>query len=173
MDHSSYTLRAEGGEASRGRLAELYEQNAGNALRLAYLLTGDRALAQDLVQDAFVRLAGRLAHLRDPNAFPAYLRRTIVNLARMQFRRRRAERAFLAREAGLRPAAPPEREFAEAEALRMALMRLTARQRAAVVLRFYEDLSETQTAEILGCRRGTVRSLVSRAMKTLRQEVPG
>jgi RNA polymerase sigma-70 factor (sigma-E family) len=171
MDHSSSMLRTQGGEASGGRLAELYEQTAGDGLRLAYLLTGDRALAQDLVQDAFVRLAGRLAHLRDPGAFPAYLRRTIVNLARMQFRRRRVERAFLARQAHMRPGLAAEPDLAEAEMLRVALMHLSARQRAAVVLRFYEDITDSQTAQILGCRPGTVRSLVSRAMKTLRQEV--
>ena len=65
-----------------GKLAELYVRYADGAVRLAYLTTGDLALAEDLVQDAFVRLAGRLVHLRDPGAFEAYLRRTVVNLSR-------------------------------------------------------------------------------------------
>ena len=154
-----------------GRLAELYRLHADGALRLAYLLTGDAALAQDIVQDAFVKLAGRLAHLRHRDAFQAYLRRTVVNLARMQFRKRRRERASLERHAGLRAPGPAERDPVESEALRASLLRLSDRQRAAVVLRFYEDLSDSQTAEILGCAPGTVRSLVSRAMQTLRQEV--
>src|SRR5438309_10196048 len=83
-----------------GRLGELYVRHADDAVRLAYLLTGERALAEDVVQDAFVRLAGRLVHLRDPGAFDAYLRRTVVNLCNSQFRRRRVERAYLQRARG-------------------------------------------------------------------------
>src|SRR5438874_4654487 len=83
--------------AETGRLGELYVRHADDAVRLAYLLTGDRAMAEDLVQDAFVRLAGRLTHLRDPGAFEAYLRRTVVNLANSHFRRRKVERAYLER----------------------------------------------------------------------------
>jgi RNA polymerase sigma factor (sigma-70 family) len=171
-----------GGEASEvggpggrgppgGRLAELYRLHADAAVRLAYLLTGDAGLAQDLVQDAFVRLAGRLVHLRDRNAFPAYLRATVLNLARMQFRKERRERASLERQASLRQPEPAERDLGETEAMRVQLLRLTERQRAAVVLRFYEDLTDSQAAQVLGCAPGTVRSLVSRAMETLRQEV--
>ena len=63
--------------------------------RLAYLLTGDRYLAEDLVQEAFVRVAGRFRHLRDAGAFEGYLRRTVVNLFTSQLRRRRVERAYL------------------------------------------------------------------------------
>src|SRR5438128_7013337 len=81
--------------AEESRLGELYLRHADAAVRLAYLLTGDRALAEDLVQDAFVRLAGRLVHLRDPGAFDAYLRRTVVNLSQSYFRRKRVERAFM------------------------------------------------------------------------------
>ena len=92
--------------ASGGRLGELYRLHADGALRLAWLLTGDAALAQDLVQDAFVKLAGRLAHLRDRDAFPAYLRATVVNLARMHFRKRRREQASLERQARLRGRSP-------------------------------------------------------------------
>src|SRR5438874_8781926 len=85
--------------ANPGKLGDLYLQHAGEAMRLAYMLTGDRQLAEDLVQDAFVRLAGRLAHLRDPGAFDAYLRRTVVNLANSHFRRKKIERAYLGRTA--------------------------------------------------------------------------
>ena len=80
------------------RLGELYVRHASDAVRLAYLLTGDRALAEDLVQDAFVKLAGRLVHLRDRGAFEAYLQRTVVNLSRSHFRRRKVERAYVERE---------------------------------------------------------------------------
>jgi RNA polymerase sigma factor (sigma-70 family) len=72
-----------------GSLGDLYVRHAPEGIRLAFLLTGDRALAEDLVQEAFARLVGRLRHLRDPGAFGAYLRKTIVNLSTSHFRRRR------------------------------------------------------------------------------------
>lgn len=163
--------------ADGGRLGELYTRHADAAVRLAYLLTGDRALAEDLVQDAFVRLAGRLVHLRDPGAFEAYLRRTVVNLSRSHFRRRQVERRYLERERSrFEPGAgagPGAWSVEERQELWTALQRLSDRQRAAIVLRFYEDLSEAQTAEILGCRPGTVKSLVSRGLDALRAEIPG
>jgi RNA polymerase sigma factor (sigma-70 family) len=126
----------------RGRLAELYLAYSDGAVRLAYLLTGDRSLAEDLVQDAFVKLAGHFADLRDPRAFGAYLRKTLVNLARMHFRRRRLERAYLDRE-GREPrphAVLPD--VAAYDEMKRALLSLPYRQRAALVLRYYEDLSE-------------------------------
>ena len=75
----------------------MYLTHGSAALRLAFLLTGNRALAEDIAQDAFARMAGRLAHLRDPAAFGAYLRQTVVNLVRMHWRRERLERALLRR----------------------------------------------------------------------------
>jgi RNA polymerase sigma-70 factor (sigma-E family) len=156
----------------RDRLADLYAAYAPEGIRLAFLLTGDRALAEDLVQEAFARFVGRLQHLRNPGAFGAYLRRTIVNLATSHFRHRRVERAYLDREA-----AAPSREGNPNEALdetmHMVLLRLPQRQRAAIVLRFYEDLSDDQTAGILRCSAGTVRSLVSRGMNRLREALEG
>jgi RNA polymerase sigma factor (sigma-70 family) len=82
-------------------LEELYVRTAPAALRLAYFLTGDRQLAEDLVQEAFVRVAGRFHHRRVPDDFSGYLRRTIVNTFTSQLRRRRLERAWVARQ-------PPE-----------------------------------------------------------------
>jgi RNA polymerase sigma-70 factor (sigma-E family) len=153
-------------------LSDLYVRHAPEGIRLAFLLTGDRALAEDLVQEAFARLVGRLRHLRDPGAFGAYLRRMIVNLATSHFRHRRVERAYLERLAGAPiPQTNPNDE--RDEAMHEALLGLPERQRAAMVLRFYEDLSDVQTAEILRCSPGTVRSLVSRGMKALRIELQG
>jgi RNA polymerase sigma-70 factor (sigma-E family) len=160
------------GSLERNSLGDLYVRHAPEGIRLAFLITGDRAMAEDLVQEAFSRLVGRLRHLRDPSAFDAYLRRTIVNLSTSHFRHRRVERAYLEREA-----AAPSREGnpneALDEAMHAVLLRLPQRQRAAIILRFYEDLSDVQTAEILRCSAGTVRSLVSRGMKTLRSELEG
>ncbi len=156
----------------RGVLSELYATYAPDGIRLAFLLTGDRALAEDLVQDAFARLIGRLRHLREPNAFWTYLRRTIVNLATSHFRHRRVERAYLERLATA-PSSVPNVNDELDETMHRVLLGLPQRQRAAIVLRFYEDLSDVQTAAVLGCSSGTVRSLVSRGMRTLREELEG
>lgn len=156
----------------RGMLSELYVAYAPDGIRLAFLLTGDRALAEDLVQDAFVRLVGRLRHLREPNAFWTYLRRTIVNLANSHFRHRRVERAHLEQLATAPEARANDNDELD-ETMHRVLLGLPQRQRAAIVLRFYEDLSDVQTAAVLGCSPGTVRSLVSRGMQTLREELEG
>jgi RNA polymerase sigma-70 factor (sigma-E family) len=163
--------RAVGAETTGHRLADLYERHGPGAVRLAYLMTGDRAAAEDIAQDAFVRVAGRLGHLREPAAFEAYLRRAVVNLTRNHFRRRSLERAFLAR-AGQREAmAGPERAVVDRHTVLDALARLPQRQRAAIVLRFYEDLPEGDVADILRCRPGTVRSLVTRGVQALRSDL--
>ena len=161
-------------EAETGRLADLYARHAGEAIRLAYMLTGDRQLAEDLVQDAFVRLAGRLVHLRDPAAFDAYLRRTVVNLTNSYFRRKRLERAYVRRTAAEPPRTADAPDTDRRAELWRDLQRLPARQRTAIVLRIYEDLPEQRVAEILGCRvsiPGTVRSLLSRGLAELRIHV--
>jgi len=149
-------------------LEELYLAHASDAVRLAYLLTGDRALAEDLVQDAFVRVSGRLLHLRDPGAFPGYLRKAILNLVRSNARRRAVERNYLEHTSALDRRTSRDPDVADREAMRAALLELPVRQRAAIVLRFYEDMSETQIAEALRCRPGTVKSLISRGMERLR-----
>ncbi|HEY8018194.1 MAG TPA: SigE family RNA polymerase sigma factor [Actinomycetota bacterium] len=173
-------MREEGGTmgemagegVERGLLSELYVAYAPDGIRLAFLLTGDRALAEDLVQDAFVRLVGRLRHLREPAAFWTYLRRTIVNLATSHFRHRRVERAYLERVAAA-PSTVANVNDELDETMHRVLLELPQRQRAAIVLRFYEDLSDAQTAAVLGCSPGTVRSLTSRGMQTLREGLEG
>jgi RNA polymerase sigma-70 factor (sigma-E family) len=158
------TVRVQGGV-----LADLYVRHAPDALRLAYLLTGDRTLAEDLVQDAFVRLAGRLLHVPAGGDLHAYLRTTIVNLVRSHGRRRAVERRYLERQSAPHPF--ESADFGEREAMRHALMGLPVRQRTAIVLRYYEDLSETATASAMRCSGGTVRSLVARGRATLRTKV--
>jgi RNA polymerase sigma-70 factor (sigma-E family) len=161
----------EHGKMTRGRMAELYQRHYADTLRLAYLVTGERALAEDLVQEAFLRVFARFVDLRDKDAFGPYLRRTVINLANKHFRRRKTESAYLARH-GRSPrdvVADPD-PIGDA-ALRQALFGLPARQRSAIVLRFYEDLSERQTADILRCRPGTVKSLVSRGLTALRNVI--
>jgi RNA polymerase sigma-70 factor (sigma-E family) len=152
-----------------GRLEDLYRAHAPEAVRLAYLLTGDRSLAQDLTQDAFVKVLGRFQDLRNRDAFWWYLRRTIVNLSRSYFRRRQVERAYLGRQQPPEVVADPD--VGERERMRRALLKLRPEQRAAVVLRYYEDMTEADTAEILGRPLGTVKSMVSRGIDTLREEL--
>jgi RNA polymerase sigma-70 factor (sigma-E family) len=154
--------------SSWGRLGLLYQQHAAEAGRLAYLLTGDSELARDLVQEAFLRMFGRFHELRNPDAFHWYLKKTIVNLARSHFRRQQVERVYVeSRQGGL----PVEPDVDARRDLWTALLGLSAQQRAALVLRFYEDLTEVRTAEVLDCPVGTVKSLVSRGLARLREEL--
>lgn len=154
--------------AGAGDLGELYERHAPAATRVAYLLTGDHALAEDLVQDAFVRVIGRLGHLRKADAFPAYLRQTVVNLGRMYFRRRKKEQALFDVHAVPTQSEPDQ---AWVESVRGALLSLPYRNRAAIVLRYYCDLPDAETSVILRCAPGTVRSLISRGLKQMRELV--
>jgi RNA polymerase sigma-70 factor (sigma-E family) len=160
--------QAEGDRAER--LAELYQRNAREGVRLAYLLTGDRELAEDISQEAFVRVAGRWQNLRKPEAFRAYLRKAIVNLTRSHFRRLRVARGYVERVAA-DPATAHLPDVERAAVMKDALLGLPHRQRAALVLRYYDDLSELQTAEVLGCSVSAVKSLVTRGTNTLRQRI--
>ncbi|HET7482456.1 MAG TPA: SigE family RNA polymerase sigma factor [Actinomycetota bacterium] len=156
--------------AAGGRFAELYDAHALGAVRLAYLLTGDRELAEDIAQDAFIKVVGRFHDLRHRDAFGAYLRIAIVNLVRSHFRRRKLERAHVASErARVARGDDQPPDIAGRDALRRALLALPVRQRAAVVLRYFEDLSEQQTGDALGCSPAAVKALVARAMETLRR----
>lgn len=152
-------------------LAELYATHAPRARGLAYLLTGDLGLAEDLVQDCFVKLAGRVLPVSDPGA---YLRRMVVHAAHSHHRRLRVRRERARDEAGVVGAdtdsTPDGADTrAERERLLAALAGLPERQRAAVVLRHWLDLSEEQCAAELGCSIGTVKSLASRGRAALRQ----
>lgn len=170
VDDQSITGVARWVPVKRPSLAELYRTHSPGALRLAYLLTGERDLAQDLVQDAFVRLFGRYRDLRDSNHFEAYLRKTIVNLSKDHRRKGTHERSYLSRYAPPeRVDVPPTRD----DELRVALMQLPERQRAAIALRYLEDLSEQQTAEVMDTSVAAVKSLTQRGAAALRQQLGG
>lgn len=153
--------RAEG-----DRISVLYAEHVPDALHLAYLLTGNRALAEDLAQEAFIRVMGRLASLRSTDAIRPYLRRTVVNLVRSRHRSTTRERLREERSARLdsRPVQPTDVDGGAWDLVQA----LPERQRAALVLRFGLDLSEAETARLLRCRPGTVKSLVSRGLADLR-----
>jgi RNA polymerase sigma-70 factor (sigma-E family) len=149
-------------------MEELYAANAQRAGRLAYFLVGDRELAQDLVQEAFLKVFARWGNLRERQSFAAYLNRTIVNLARKTHRRRGVERRYLEKQSG-REAVAPVRDYETTDELWRRLQLLPQRQRTAVVLRYYEDLTEHQAAEAMGCSQTAIASLVQRALGSLRK----
>jgi RNA polymerase sigma-70 factor (sigma-E family) len=155
-------------------LADLYRAESAKVVNLAYLLTGQRQLAEDLAQDAFVRVASRIREV-SPDAFGAYLRQTVVNLVRSHHRHTRVERRYADRvesEAERRRQATEARaSTADAETrdeLWRALEALPIRQREVIVCRYYLDLSEDQTADTLRIAVGTVKSATSRGLQTLR-----
>jgi RNA polymerase sigma-70 factor (sigma-E family) len=159
---------------SRGRAADLYQQHAAKAVHLAYLLTGNRHLAEDLAQDAFVRLFGRFQDLRNPEAFGFYLSRTVMNLSRDHFRRLQRERALSRRRRRADDQDQDQLSRVDAQdELLHALQTLPPRQRAAVVLRHCEGLSEHEAAEVLETSAGAVNSLVSRGLAALRERMRG
>ncbi|MDP9222598.1 MAG: SigE family RNA polymerase sigma factor [Actinomycetota bacterium] len=134
-------------------------------LRFAVLLTGRQDQAEDLVQDAFVRAASRLPSIDAGDARP-YLRATVLNLWRKRLRR-----LVLERKTRQQPLPRAELAFEERDELWGAIRRLPSRRRACLVLRFYEDLTERETAELLGCSIGTVKSQTHKALQSLRQEL--
>ncbi|MDQ4143734.1 MAG: SigE family RNA polymerase sigma factor [Actinomycetota bacterium] len=152
-------------------MEELYSANAQRAARLAYFLVGDRELAQDLVQEAFLKVFARWGNLRDPQSFAAYLNRTIVNLARKTHRRRTIERHYLDKQPRHEVVAPAG-DYETADELWRWLQLLPQRQRTAVVLRYYEDLTDYQAAAAMGCSETAVASLVQRALGALRKNAP-
>ena len=151
-------------------MEEAYSLNAQRAGRLAFFLVGDKELAQDLVQDAFLKVFARWGNLREPAAFNAYLNRTIVNLANKGHRRRGVESRFLSKQR-VEETATPARDVETADELWRQLQVLPQRQRAAVVLRVYEDLTDSQAAAAMGCSETALASLVQRALSTLRKNV--
>jgi RNA polymerase sigma-70 factor (sigma-E family) len=134
--------------------------------RTAYLLLGDRGLAEDLVQTALAKTYAAWPGVRDVHAAPGYARTTLVNTAASWFRKRswRNEVPTVSL-----PEVLHEHDPAVRPAVLEALAHLPPRQRAVVVLRFYEDLSVADTAHVLGCSAGTVKSQTSKALDTLRR----
>lgn len=159
----------EADEAARRRFESFAGAETDGLLRSAYLLTGDRQHAEDLVQMALAAVATRWRKVDDP---AAYARRVLYTQAVSWWRRRRSRVVeSLTAEMPERPV-PVSGELELTMTLRQALGRLTPRQRAVLVLRFYEDLSEAQTAARLGCRLGTVKSQTRHALRRLRQLAP-
>lgn len=139
-----------------------YRERWAWALRLAYVLSGERAVAEDVTQDAFATLLARFADVEDP---VNYLRASIVNGIRTQARRRERSKARLHL---LRPRVLMESSPRE---LLDAVDQLPYREKAVVVLRFYEDLPDAVIAGIVGCKPATVRTAAARALRRLKREL--
>lgn len=150
-----------------------FVRQRGHALsRVAYLLTGDHHLAEDLVQTALARAAARWHRLAAAGDPEPYVRRIMINERTTWWRRRRYEtvgRSDVSELVDGRAAPVDETDRVDRRlALAQALDRLSARQRAVIVLRFYVDLSVEETARSLGCSVGTVKSTTSDALARLR-----
>lgn len=133
--------------------------------RTAVLLTGDRATAEDLLQEALIRTYATWRRVRDTGAAEGYVRTTMVRLL-LRDRRRRWSGEIPHADVPDRPS--PRADPVTTESVRAALRRLPTDQRAVLVLRFYADQSESQIAETLQCAPGTVKSRISRGLAALR-----
>ena len=152
-------------DEARAAFDEYVTARSAALLRTAYLLTGQRADAEDLLQTALAKTYLAWDRIREREALDGYVRRVMVNTQTSFWRRRKVDERpteFLPEPGGTDSTGDLH------DALWAALSTLPRKQRAAVVLRYYEDLSETETADVLGVSVGTVKSSTSRALATLR-----
>jgi RNA polymerase sigma factor (sigma-70 family) len=137
----------------------VYRSELARLVRLAHLITGSNAIAEDLVHDAFVAAFHRWDSIDDPRG---YMYRAVVNRCRSFLRRRRLEMAHRFEESGV--VLPPE-----IDEVWTALARIPVRRRTALVLRYYADPSVDEIADLMDTRPGTVRSLIHRGHESLRK----
>jgi RNA polymerase sigma-70 factor (sigma-E family) len=148
---------------------EFMRDRASPLHQSAYLLCGDWHLAHDLVQDTLVKAYQHWPRIRQVDSPDAYVRRILLNEVRGRWRRRERAVPVARFPEGREPVAPDAAdEIARRAGLLQALLALPLRQRATVVLRYLEGMSERETAEVLGCSEGTVKSQSARALGTLR-----
>jgi RNA polymerase sigma-70 factor (sigma-E family) len=170
--YRSVALKATRAGLTADGVDELYRAQAVGMIRLALLLTGDRATAEDVVQDAFLGLYRRWPSLADPGSAVSYLRTSVVNGCRSVHRSRRI--AWLRRPPHDPPVWSAEAAAIDGEDRRevlAAVAGLPSRQREILALRFYLDMSDSEIAATLKISRGTVSSTVSRALATLASQL--
>jgi RNA polymerase sigma-70 factor (sigma-E family) len=149
------------GEFMRDRASPLHQS--------AYFLCGDWHLAHDLVQDTLVKAYQHWPRIRQAESPDAYVRRILLNEVRGGWRRRERAVPVSRFPEGREPVAPdPTDEVARRAGLLQALLALPLRQRATIILRYLEGMSERETAAVLGCSEGTVKSQSARALESLR-----
>ena len=152
-------------DAHRATFADFYRATFPEMTRLAFLLTGSAETARDLVQDSFMRVHDKWDGVAEPRP---YLRRTVVNACHSHHRRLRLQRQKQRQQQASRL----DTVDLGADEMIDAIGALPYRQRAAIVLRFWHDSSEADIAAALGCRPGTVGSLIHRALAELRKVMP-
>jgi len=162
--------RTENAVSGRDEEFREFMQNRASLLhQSAYLLCGDWHLAHDLVQDTLVKAYQHWPRVRQADRPDAYVRRILLNEARGRWRRRERVMPVSRFPEGREPVAPDATdEIARRAGLLQALLVLPLRQRATVILRHLEGMSERETAAVLGCSEGTVKSQNARALGTLR-----
>lgn len=159
-------------EAGADPLAALHREHYPSLVRLASLVLGDVGLAEQVVQDAFVKLHLRWGGLRQLDRAPAYLRSTVLNGARSQLRHQKVRDRHDARRTVAPAAGTPEGSAvaaAEHERVVAALRRLPERQREALALRYFLDLPEAEIAAAMGVSAGSVKTHVHRGLAALAQ----
>jgi RNA polymerase sigma-70 factor (sigma-E family) len=149
----------------------LYEAHALSLIRLAYVMLGDRPAAEDVVQEAFLGLYQRWSKLRDTASAPGYLRASVMNSCRMVLRSSARRDDRIAAELPWESAEATALVSEEYRHLLRGIRALPPRQREALLLRYYLDLSEEETARSMGVRPGTVKSATSRALAALGQRM--
>jgi len=162
-------------DTERDRAIEaLFDRHYAPMCRLAYVILGDAALAEEIVMEALIKTFSGWGRIRDVSRADAYLRRAVVNLCRSKIRRKTIEarvNAVSFRRAELKQ---PDWDPESHETSRLvwsAVRGLPERQRACVVLRYFEDLPEAQIADVLGCSVGTVKSQLSKARSKLEKSL--
>jgi RNA polymerase sigma-70 factor (sigma-E family) len=155
-------------------VTRLFASHYRQLVRLAALLLHDRAVAEEVTQDAYVALHTSWRRLRDPDKALAYLRASVVNRSRSALRRRGVADRYTA--SAPPPATAPSAEAGalgslEHQQVIAALRRLPTRQREVIVLRYYAELSEAEIADTIGVSRGAVKSHASRGMSALRKSL--
>jgi len=164
-------METKGVPMSRDRDLDEFGEFAASALRdlrrTAYLMCGDWHQAEDVAQEALIRVYRSWHRIRRRESLPGYARQTVVRLV-IDERRRPHRRERLAAETPTTPVGDGSGEVDERQRVLAALAGLPARRRACVVLRFHLDLSVAETARVLGCTEGTVKSQTSAALHHLR-----
>jgi RNA polymerase sigma-70 factor (sigma-E family) len=151
-------------------IESLFHAHYPHIVYTAFALVRDWDLAEQLAQEAYLRLWRRWSWIADPHAAPSYLQRTVVNLSRETIRRRVIERRVLKARGMERPQAS-EPDAAEVIALRRAITTLPSRKRECIVLRYLLGLSEAETAGLLGVSVGTVKSQTHKGLHQLRERL--
>ena len=154
---------------AEGAVTALYEAHALRMIRLAHIMLGDRQSAEDVVQEAFCGLCRRWSHLADPGSAVHYVRSAVLNHCRSALRRRTTSQAprGLASPENVRSAESAVLTREERDEIMRAVRQLPPRQREALVLRFYLDLSAEETATTIGISPSSVRSATHRALASL------